>query len=393
MKIHEFQVKRIFQEGGIPILKGAIAYTPAEAERCAQAIGGQAWYVKAQVYSSSRAEGRFMESAAGKGGGIRLATTSQAAFVQAQQMLLNHLTTPTTGAEPLEVKKVYIEEATQVKQAFQFSIHIDFEHQKIVLDGTALNAHGAPKGASHSVDLHLDKPLPRIWTMSLLVRLGVPKNMMLRAFRILQSLYAVFKSYSAFEVRLDPLVLTEQNKWVALGGDILFDPDFLPSGKHMENLRDLDEETPTQRHARQNNFRYIKLQGNIGCLINGSGLGMATLDLIHHYEGKPACVLDIGATSTKEGITYAFKEMLSEPDIEGILINIFGASARCDTIAEALVSAAQEISVGMPIVVRMEGTNAQIGCRILFESGLPFIVKPSMDEAVACIVQSVREIA
>ena len=392
MQIHEFQVKRIFQDFGIPILKGAVAYTPTEAKRCAQDIGGQAWYVKAQVYSQSRAQGRFIENTAGKGGGIRTADSPEAVSEQAGRMLLNHMTTPTTGKKPLEVKKIYIEEAAQVQRAFRFSICMDFVNQKIVLTGVALSDTGELKGTTHSVDLHLEKPLPRIWTMSLLLRLGVPKNMLLRVFRILQSLYDLFKKYSAFEVQLDPLVLCERNRWVALGGSIEFDPDAIPCYKEIESLRDLDEETSTQRHARQNNFRYIKLQGNIGCLINGSGLGMATLDLIHQYEGRPACLLDIGATSTKEGITYAFKEMLCEPDIEGILINIFGASARCDTIAEALVSAAQEISVGMPIVVRMDGTNAQIGCRILFESGLPFIVKNSMDEAVECIVQSVREI-
>ena len=393
MQIHEFQVKRIFQDFDIPILKGAVAYTPTEAERCAQSIGGEAWYVKAQVYSSSRAEGHFIEEQAGKGGGIRLATSPQAVLMQAGKMLLNHLVTPTTGAQELEVKKVYIEEAVQVQQAFQFTIRISFTEQKIVLLGSALTEKGEAKGTTYSVDLHLEKPLPRLWTMSFLMRLGVPKKMLMRAFRILQALFAVFKKYSAFEVRLEPLAITQNNKWVAMGGTIKFDPDAVPADKEIENLRDMDEESSTQRHARQNNFRYIKLQGNIGCLINGSGLGMATLDLIHRYEGKPACLLDVGATSTKEGITYAFKEMLSEPDIEGILINIFGASARCDTIAEALVSAAQEISVGMPIVVRMDGTNAQIGCRILFESGLPFVVKNSMDEAVACIVQSVREIA
>ena len=361
MQIHEFQVKRIFQDFGIPILKGGIAYTPTEAERCAEAIGGQAWYVKAQVYSTSRADGHFVEEEAGKEGGIRLANSPEAVFMRARQMLLNHLITPTTGKRPLEVKKVYIEEAAQIQQAFQFSIRMDFTNQKVVLSGVALTNKNEPKGAPHIIDLRLEKPLPRIWTMSLLVRLGIPKNMMLKAFRILQALYDVFKKYSAFGVRLDPLVLTSNNKLVALGGEIEFDPDAIPCYKEIENLRDMDEETPTQRHARQNNFRYIKLQGNIGCLINGSGLGMATLDLICRYGGKPACVLDVGATSTKEGITYAFKEMLSEPDIEGILINIFGASARCDTVAEALVSAAQEISVGMPIVVRMDGTNAQIG--------------------------------
>lgn len=393
MQIHEFQVKRIFQNFGIPILKGAVAYTPAEAERCAQNIGGDAWYVKAQVYSTSRAEGRFIEEHTGKGGGIRLTHSPQEVFMQASKMLLNHLVTPTTGPQELEVKKLYIEEAAQVQQAFRFAIRMDFSEQKIVLEGSALTEQGEIKGATYSVDLHLEKPLPRLWTMSFLMRLGIPKNMMVRAYRILQALFDVFKKYSAFEVRLDPLALTANNKWVALGGAIEFDPDAIPCYKEIESLRDMDEESSTQRYARQNNFRYTKLQGNIGCLINGSGLGMATLDLIHRYNGKPACVLDVGATSTKEGITYALKEMLSEPDIEGILINIFGASARCDTIAEALVSAAQEISVGMPIVVRMDGTNAQIGCRILFESGLPFVVKNSMDEAVTCIVQSVQEIA
>ncbi len=391
MNIHEYQAKKIFKTYGIPVLKGCIAYTPQEAERCTRVIGGKKWAVKAQIHSNVRGQGTFIETQAGLQGGIRFVDSGAAAAEEAQKMLGKTLVTAQTGPEGKEVKKVYLEEYVDIASSYALAIYIDFSVEKVFLSLADVSAN-KKKPKSFLTELDINKKMTAVKASALAAKLGVPQKHIVKTGKVIQKMYEIFKTYSAFRIDLNPLVVTSDNRLFALDGKIAFDPDAVSKYKEIANMRDVEEETPSQIKARLNNFRYVKLDGNIGCVINGSGLGMATLDLIHLYGGKAACVLDLGGEPTKETVTNAFKSILSEPNIEGVLINIFGGSSRCDIIAEGLIAASREISIGMPLVVRMDGTNAQIGCRLLFESGLPFTVKQSMDEAVRVIIQSVQEI-
>lgn len=385
MIIHEYQTKKIFSSVGIPVLKGKVAYTPNEALTIAQNIGGESWYVKAQVLSSGRALGKFLEEEAGSGSGLQVADGVSAVPEIAGKMLLHHLLTQN---EINEVKKVYIEEKIDIVQAFDFEICVDFVRERVLFKGKDLKK----KKKEVCYELSLDKKLSLMKSLALVAKVGVPKGFMREASATLRAMFDLFKKYNAFSVEVKPLVITSDKRLVALDGKIYFDPDAVSKHKEIQVLRDFEMETANQKKARDNNFRYIPMDGNIGCIINGSGLSMGTLDLIVRKGGRPSCLLDLGGTPTKEMVSDAVKIILSEPDTEGLLVNIFGANARCDIIADGLVAAAKEISSGMPIVVRMDGTNASVGERLLFESGLPFIVKQKMTDAVSSIVEEVEAI-
>lgn len=387
MFIHEYQAKKIFLKFGIPVLKGSVAYTANEAERCISQIGGKSWVVKAQIHSTSRGQGTFLDAEDGNKGGIRIVNTSQEVALETSKMLGKRLVTPFTGDEGREVKKVYVEERVDIIFSYAINIYIDFAVEKVFL---CLEDLGKKKTLKYELDLN--KKLTLIQAMSYVAHLKLHSKYTKKIANIIQKMYEIFKVYSAFCIDINPLVVTSDKRLFALDGKMIFDPDAVSKYKEITSMRDIEEESSVQITARLNNFRYTKLTGNIGCIVNGSGLGMATLDLINLYGGKAACILDLGGAPTKETIASSFKTILSEPDIEGVLLNIFGGATRCDLIAEGLIAASREISIGMPLVVRMDGTNAQIGCRLLFESGLPFVVKQSMDEAVRVIIQMVQEI-
>ena len=390
MLIQEYQIKKIFSKAGIPILKGAVAYTPNEAVEVAKRLDCPSYIVKAQIPTYLRGQGQFVEANQKNKSGLREAKTLNAVKKETAAMLFKHLKTPLTGDKAFEVKKVYFEETKESAERYKLAIYIDFETQKVFLTGQKLTD---PSGKIIRTDIKLNQEilLPKK-ADQIASKLGLHGDLQKKMIKILQSLYDVFVEYQAFEVNIDPLILTPDKKFFAMSGKIAFDPDAAANDKNIASMVDLEEETPNETRARLNNFRYTKLDGNIGCIINGSGLGMATLDLFRIHGGKPACLFDIGGEPTKEIMAAAFKAVLSEPDVEGVLINIFGGTTRCDIIAEGLVSAAKEISVGIPIVVRVDGTNEQIAARVLFESGLPFIVKKGMDEAVRVIIHAVQEI-
>ena len=391
MQIYEYQVKKIFAKAGITVLKGTVAYTPKEAYDLAKVMDCAPYIVKAQVPTYLRGKGQFVEKGQKKSG-LRKAGTLKAVQKETGAMLFKHLKTPLTGDKAFEVKKVYIEEMKTSVARYKLTIYIDFETQKVFL--TAQNiTQDVKSGKIIKTELNLAKQtLSLSKATQIVTKLGLQRGQQKKMIKILQALYDVFITYQAFEVNIDPLIMTGDKKFFAMAGKIEFDPDAVVSNKEITSMLDLEEETPNETRARLNNFRYTKLDGNIGCIINGSGLGMATLDLFHLHGGRPACLFDIGGEPTKDMMATAFKAVLSEPDVEGVLINIFGGTTRCDVIAEGLVAAAKEISVGIPIVVRIDGTNEQIATRILFESGLPFIVKKGMDEAVRVIIHAVQEI-
>ena len=390
MQIQEYQIKKIFSKAGIPILKGAVAYTPNEAYEVAKRLNCPHYIVKAQIPTYLRGKGQFVEADQKKKSGLRKTNTLKAVQKETAAMLFKHLKTPLTGDRAFEVKKVYIEEIRESAERYKLAIYIDFETQKVFLTAQKLLSN-TKKIFRTEVKL-TKETLPLSKATQIATKLGLQRGLQKKMIKILQSLYDVFVTYKAFEVNIDPLILTPDKKFFAMSGKISFDPDAVATDKDTTSLLDLEEETPNETRARLNNFRYTKLDGNIGCIINGSGLGMETLDLFRLHGGKPACLFDIGGEPTKEIMAAAFKSVLSEPDVEGVFINIFGGTTRCDVIAEGLVSAAKEISVGIPIVVRIDGTNEQIATRVLFESGLPFIVKRGMDEAVRVIIHAVQEI-
>ncbi len=391
MQIYEYQVRRIYAQAGIPVLKGGVAYTPKEAFDIAQNMHCAPYIVKAQIPSYLRGKGRFLEEDSKKGG-LRKVRSAKGVQTETDAMLFKHLTTPLTDNKAFEVKKVYVEELKESVGRFFLSMHIDFETQKAVVQAQNITKGEAPhKLICQELKLS-QRTIALSRALQIAGRLDLPRGLQRKMAKIIQALYQVFITYKVFEVNIDPLILTADKKFYAMSGKMTFDPDAASQNKEIANLIDLEEETPNETRARINNCRYIKLEGNIGCIINGSGLGMATLDLFHLHGGKPACLFDIGAEPTKDMMANAFKAVLSEPDIEGVFVNIFGGTARCDIIAQGLVSAASEISVGIPIVVRIDGTNEQIASRILFESGLPFVVKKNMDEAVCVIIHAVQEI-
>lgn len=379
MDLYDYQIKQIFEENGIPVLKGCVAYTPAEAQEVAERIGGTKWFVKAQmcgVYESLKDKTDACRW-------VAVATDPSDVFNQANRMLKDVFE---TDIGPQTVKKVYVEEACQIAQKIRISVQVDFEKQMVVF------VLENQKGKMFRFPVP-EKGITNGFLYQCLTKMDIAYRDLKKVCHIIQKLYQLFLKYEAVAVEINPMVLTLDHQIVALEGRILFDPDTL--FKYPDIARMKEGETGREREmmAKQNNFKYITLNGNIACLVNGSGLGLATIDLIHACQGEVACLLDVGTEPSKETVAKAFRLVLSEPDIEGVLVNIFGGTTRCDIIAKGLIAAAQEIAVGMPIVVRMDGTNAQIGERFLIESGLPFVITHTMKEAIAEIVQKVQALS
>lgn len=385
MEIHEYQVKKLFAKHGLPVLKGAVAYTPDEAVRVAGQIGSDLWALKAQIHDGCRCRGFFVEDDAGKGTGLRFAESLDEVRDIAHQMLGHTLITPTTHHKGHEVKKIYIEEVIDIEESFDLSIQIDCDSEKVLLvlikeDGTRKSYELGAKGVS-------------VFQMHRLSnRMKLKPKTAFQLIPIINHMYDIFKTYKATAVEITPLALDKKGDLIALDGRIVFDPDALFEFPEISALREIDAGTEREAVARQHNFKYTKLGGNIACIVNGSGLGNATIDLVGDKGGAVSCLLDVGTEPTKEVVALAFRMVLSEPDIEGVLVNIFGGITRCDVIAQGLISASHEISVGLPLVVRMDGTNAAVGTRLLQESKLPFETISDMGKAVERIVTRVGEI-
>lgn len=385
MEIHEYQVKALFKQHGLPVLKGGVAYTPEEAVRVAESVGGMQWVLKAQIHDNSRSKGFFVEDDAGEGSGIRYANSLQDVQKYAAQMLGKTLITPTTHHRGHEVKKVYIEEVVNIKEKFYISVRIDEQTQERIL--VLLRENGQLKRYELT-----RKGITAFLMHRMTNRMKLSGKAASKLSAIIRQVYDIFNAYKARAVELTPLILTEDNQLIALDGRIVFDADALFSYPEISALKEIDIGTEREHTAQQNNFKYTKFNGNIACIVNGTGLGMATVDLIADKGGAVSCLLDVGTEPSKEVVAKAFRMVLGEPDIEGVLVNIFGGITRCDVIAQGLISASHEISVGMPLVVRMDGTNAAVGCRLLQESHLPFELIERIDVAVEKIVSRVEEV-
>jgi succinyl-CoA synthetase beta subunit len=384
MKIHEYQAKDVLRKYGVATLASVPCFSVDEAVRAAQQIGGNLWVVKAQIHAGGR----------GKGGGVKLAKSLDQVKSLAGQILGMQLVTHQTGPEGQKVRRLLIEQGADIKQELYIGMVVDRASQCVVLmasseggmDIEEVAAHRPEK--IHKVAIDPIAGLRENEAEDIARKIGVPAGSVPEARDMLQGLYRAFDATDASLAEINPLVVTAEGRVIALDAKMNFDDNALFRHPEIVALRDLDEENPAEIEASKFDLSYIELAGNIGCLVNGAGLAMATMDIIKFYGGEPANFLDVGGGASQEKVTEAFKIMLRNPGLKAILVNIFGGIMKCDVIANGVVAAAREVQLKVPLVVRLEGTNVELGKKILAESGLPIISANNMAEAAAHIVQA-----
>lgn len=385
MKIHEYQGKEILNKFGVPVPKGQVAFSTDEAVQAAEKLGGPVSVVKAQIHAGGR----------GKGGGVKLARSIDEVRTLADEMLGMQLITHQTSPEGQTVRRLWIEEGADIHKEFYAGIVIDREKQLPCLMVSSEGGMDIEEVAAKTPDkihkfwIDPEQGLTEAQAKEAATNIGIPDASIPQAVAILQGLAKAFWDTDASLLEINPLILEKSGKLKALDAKFNFDSNALFRHPEIVALRDLDEENPDEIEASQYDLSYIALDGNIGCLVNGAGLAMATMDTIKLFGGMPANFLDVGGGATTEKVTAAFKIMLRNSQVKGILVNIFGGIMRCDVIAEGIVTAVRETSLNVPLVVRMKGTNEEIGKRLLKESGLPIIAADNMGEAAQKIVDAV----
>jgi succinyl-CoA synthetase beta subunit len=389
MNIHEYQAKALLRDYGVSVLRGQIAYTPEEAEAAARALGGPLWVVKAQIHAGGR----------GKGGGVKLARSVEEVRQLANQMLGMTLITPQTGPDGRQVRRVYVEDGCEIARELYLGAVIDRGASRVTMmastEGGVEIEEVAARTPEKIIKVAIDPAIgfQGFHGRQLAFGLGLKDRQIGKAVSFMRGLYQAFTESDASLVEINPLVVTASGDLVALDAKMNFDSNALYRQPKVTELRDLDEEDPHEIEASRHDLNYIKLDGNIGCMVNGAGLAMATMDIIKLYGGAPANFLDVGGGATKERVTAAFKLLLSDPKVEGVLVNIFGGIMRCDVIAEGVVAAARETNLGVPLVVRLEGTNVELGKQILSESGLAITPAADLDDAAEKVVAAVGKAA
>ncbi|MGD9639353.1 MAG: ADP-forming succinate--CoA ligase subunit beta [Alphaproteobacteria bacterium] len=397
MNIHEYQAKKLLSGYGVDVLKGGVAYNAEEAVRVAQEIEGNIWVVKAQIHAGGRGKGKFIEEKAGTGGGVRLAKAIEDVSNNTKQMLGSTLVTHQSGAEGRRVKRVYIEEGCAIKKELYLGMLVDRKSSCITVVASTEGGVEIEKVAAETPEKIIRQEIDAVVGMSsfyarkIAFGLGLKGKQVNYAVKFLTSMYKAFIELDASMIEINPLVVTEDDRLIALDAKMNFDDNSLFRQKEIEELRDEDEEDKREIEASKYGLSYVSLFGNIGCMVNGAGLAMATMDIIKYYGGDPANFLDVGGGATKEKVCEAFKIILSDPKVEAILVNIFGGIMRCNIIAEGVVAAAKEIELKVPLVVRLEGTNVNLGKQILSESGLPIITADNLEDAAKKAVQAVKE--
>jgi succinyl-CoA synthetase beta subunit len=396
MNIHEYQAKALLTKYGVAVPRGGVAYTVKEAEEAAQELGGPIWVVKSQIHAGGRGAGRFAGNEDGKGG-VRVVKSVAEVRENANEMLGAVLVTKQTGAQGKEVKRLFIEEGCDIARELYLGMLVDRATSRITImastEGGMDIEEVAAKTPEKIVTVTID---PATGFMphhgrTVAFALELEGKQVGSAVKLLTSLYRAFTDLDASLAEINPLVVTGAGEVIALDAKMNFDDNALFRHAEVADLRDEDEEDPAELEAARHELNYIKLDGNIGCMVNGAGLAMATMDIIKLHGGEPANFLDVGGGATKERVTKAFKIILSDPHVEGILVNIFGGIMRCDVIAEGVVAAAREVSLQVPLVVRLEGTNVDLGKKILAESGLPILSADDLGDAAEKVVQAVRE--
>ena len=389
MNIHEYQAKEVLRGFEVAVPKGGVAYTPDEAVKVAEELGGPVWVVKAQIHAGGR----------GKGGGVKLARSVDEVRQLASEMIGMNLVTHQTGPEGKEVGRVYVEDGCDIARELYLGLLIDRASSRVTIMASTEGGMEIEEVASHSPEKILKVSIDPACGMNafharkIAFGLGLEGDQVKSAVGFLMVLYKAFEQLDASIIEINPLVVTGAGEVIALDAKMNFDDNALFRHKEIAALRDESEEDPTELEAAKFDLNYVKLDGNIGCMVNGAGLAMATMDIIKLYGGEPANFLDVGGGASRERVTAAFKLILSDPNVEGLLVNIFGGIMRCDVIAEGVVAAAHEVSLTVPLVVRLAGTNVELGKTILEQSGLPIIAADDLGDAADKAVKAVKEIA
>ena len=386
MNIHEFQAKEILKRFGVAVPRGIVATTPEEAKNAAQQLGGTACVVKAQIHAGGR----------GKGGGVKVVKSADDAAAKARDMLGKNLVTHQTGPQGREVRRVLVEQGVNIARELYLAMVLDRAQSRVTVicsseggvEIEAVAANHPEKILKETVDPVIG--LAAFQCRRLALALGIPPELAGKAVAVMQGLYRAFDECDASLAEINPLIMTKEGQIMALDAKMNFDSNAFFRQKEIVALRDLNEEDPREVEASKYDLSYISLDGNIACMVNGAGLAMATMDIIKHYGGEPANFLDVGGGASKEKVAQAFRILLADARVRGVLINIFGGIMRCDVLAQGVVDAARELNVRVPLVVRMEGTNVEVGKKILADSGLAIISAETMADAAEKIVSAVR---
>jgi succinyl-CoA synthetase beta subunit len=389
MNIHEYQAKALLAKYGVAVPRGGVAYTADEAVEVARGLGGPVYVVKAQIHAGGR----------GKGGGVKVVKSTDEVRDVATKMLGMTLVTHQTGPAGKEVKRVYVEEGCDIKRELYLGMLVDRVTSRITVMASTEGGMEIEEVAAKHPEKILKVAIDPVAGMQafhgreIAFGLGLSGAQVGSCVKFLTAMYKAFVGLDASIVEINPLVVTGKGDVIALDAKMNFDDNALFRHKDVEELRDADEEDPAELEAHKHELNYIKLDGQIGCMVNGAGLAMATMDIIKLYGSSPANFLDVGGGATKERVSAAFKIILSDKNVEGILINIFGGIMRCDVIAEGVVAAAREASLNVPLVVRLEGTNVDLGKKILSQSGLPILSADNLADAAEKVVKAVKEAA
>ncbi len=383
MNIHEYQAKALLREYGVAVPRGEVAWTPEEAEQAARAIGGELWVVKAQIHAGGR----------GKAGGVRLARSPEEVRQIAAELIGKRLVTHQTGPEGRIVKRVLVEEGSRIARELYLGCVVDRATGRVTFMGSAEGGVEIEEVAARSpekiVRVAVDPAtgfMPYVGRR-LAFAFGLEGARVRETVALCEGVHRCFVEKDASLVEINPLVVTEDGRLLALDAKMNFDDNGLFRRPEIVEMRDLDEEDPLEVEASRHGLNYVRLDGNIGCMVNGAGLAMATMDIIKLHGAAPANFLDVGGGTNRERVAAAFRLLLSDPRVEAVLVNIFGGIVRCDVIAEGIVAAAREVSLDVPLVVRLEGTNVEQGRRILAESGLAITAAEDLEDAARKVVE------
>ncbi len=386
MKIHEYQAKELLRGYAVTTPRGIACFSVEDATRAAEQLGGQVWVVKAQIHAGGR----------GKGGGVKLAKSIDEVRDWSSKILGMQLKTHQTGPDGQKVRRLLIEEGADIRQELYVGIVVDRATQRVTVMASSEGGMDIEEVAAktperiHKVSVDPVTGLTEAEATELASKIGIPEASLSQGTAILQALYRAYVESDASLAEINPLIVTAGGDVVALDAKMNFDENALFRHPEIVEMRDLDEEDPLEIEASEHDLSYISLDGNIGCLVNGAGLAMATMDTIKLFGGEPANFLDVGGGATKEKVTEAFKLMLRNPNLKAILVNIFGGIMRCDIIAAGVVEAAKQVQLGVPLVVRMKGTNEDVGRQILADSGLPIISADNMADAAQRVVAATK---
>ena len=386
MNIHEYQAKSLLKKYGVTVPNGGVAFTVAEAVAVAKTLSTPVWVVKSQIHAGGR----------GKGGGVKVVKSLEAVEAEAKRMLGMQLVTHQTGPKGQKVQRLYVEEGCDIKRELYLSLLLDRATSRVTVMASTEGGMEIEDVAEHSPEKIMKVAIDPLTGLqpyharTIAFGLGLKDKQVGKCVAFLQAMYKAFVDLDCAIVEINPLVVTGAGDIIALDAKVNFDDNGLYRHKDIEAMRDESEEDPAEIEAGKHGLNYVKLDGNIGCMVNGAGLAMATMDIVKLYGGEPANFLDVGGGATKERVTTAFKIILSDPNVQGIFVNIFGGIMRCDIIAEGIIAAAKEIKLHVPLVVRLEGTNVDLGKKILAESGLPILSGDNLADGAEKIVKAVQ---